>query len=118
MTAPNETRDNEGKPARPDTCPRRAQPVPADQDASGLGPGAKASYRDDAPHHHTPTADTERRMPATPGTGGSPIPPADRIRVAGTCTAPMSTTEYQQAVEAVAVLIARRDAGRLHAEAA
>jgi hypothetical protein len=38
------------------------------------------------------------------------------IRVAGIGTAPMSTTEYQQAVEAVAVLIGRHDAP--HAEAA
>jgi hypothetical protein len=46
-----------------------------------------------------------------PGTGGM-------IRVAGVAAAPMSTTEYQQAVEAVAVLIACRDAGRPQAEAA
>jgi hypothetical protein len=57
-------------------------------------------------------------VPGTPGTGGRPLPPAGRIRAAGTGTALMSTTEYQQAVEAVAVLIARRHARRTPAEAA
>jgi hypothetical protein len=91
---PNQPRDDEGKP------------LSADQDAKGLGPGVQASYRDDAPQPHRPVRDPGGR------------PPADRIRVAGTGTAPMSTPEYEQAVEAVAVLIARRDVCRPHAEAA
>jgi hypothetical protein len=103
---PNQPRDDEGKP------------VSADQDAKGLGPAAEASYRDDTPQPHRPARDPGGRVPGTPGTGGSRRRPAGRIRVAGTGTAPMSTTEYQEAVEAVAVLIARRDARRPHAEAA
>jgi hypothetical protein len=116
VTTPKQLRDDEGKPAGADTYGGRAQPVPAHQDASGLGPGVQPSYRDDAPQRHRPAQDTDGRVPGTPGTGGRPLPPAGRIRVAGTCTAPMSTTEYQLAVEAVAVLIAQHDAA--HAEAA
>jgi hypothetical protein len=110
----NQPRDDEGHPADPDTCRRRAEPGPAYQDARGLGPGVQPSYRDDAPQRHRTAR--EPAVSAEPGTGRRRLPPAGKIRVAGTGTAAMSTTEYQQAVEAVAVLIAQHDAA--HAEAA
>lgn len=49
------------------------------------------------------------QRPTTRSDGGSPeasVPPV-RIRVTRIDTAPMTTTEYQDAVEALAVLIAR-----------
>lgn len=116
MTTPNQPPDGEGQPARSDPSRGPAELAPANEDADGLGPGAQASYRDDAPPRHGPAQDAGKRVPGTPGAADSRLPPASRIRVAGTGSAPMSTTEYQQAVEAVAVLIARHDAR--HAEAA
>ena len=116
MTKPNQPRGEEGKPASADVGLRRTQPVSADQDASGLGPGAKASYRGDAPQRHRPARNAAKRVLSTPGTCGRRPSPTSSIGVAGIGTAPMSTTEYQQAVEAIAVMIARHDAP--HAEAA
>lgn len=105
----------------PATCDngRRAQPVPARGDVSGLDRGAQASYRDEPPHQHRPHR-PDRGAEGTPGTNGSRrrVWQPGRIRVAGIGTVLMTTTEYRDAVDAVAVLLSRHGRSDPPAEAA
>jgi hypothetical protein len=115
--AASQARDDDGR--RPGGYVRRCAPEPESRrhdDATRLDRAEQARYRGDGPDPHTPARHLDSHVPGAGTTSGSRLPPAGRIRVAGIGAAPMSTAGYQDAVEAVAVLIARR--GAPHAEAA
>ncbi|HTW01693.1 MAG TPA: hypothetical protein VMF87_15445 [Streptosporangiaceae bacterium] len=118
VTAATQPPEDERDPAG-DACHHPARPGPAHAGVSGLDPGAQASYRDNPPCQHQPER-RDRDAAATPGTTGNRrrVLPPGRIQVAGIGTAPMSTTGYQDAVEALAVLLSGHGHSDPPAEAA
>lgn len=89
-----------------DACRHTVRSEPAHANVSGLDRGAQASYRGNPPGQHW-LRGSGRGVAGTPGTSGSRRfeMPSGSIRVVGIATAPMSTTEYEAAVEALAVLL-------------
>ncbi len=118
VTAATQPPDDERNPAG-DACRHPAHAEPAHADVSGLDRGAQASYRDHPTGQHRPGR-PGRGAAGMPGMSGSRrgVLLPGRIQVAGISTAPMTTTEYQDAVEALAVLLSRHGHGDPPAQAA
>jgi hypothetical protein len=115
--AASQPRDDNGRRAGAHVrrCPTQPESLHHD-DATSLDRAEQTRYRGDGPDPQTAARRRDSHAPGTVTTSRSRLAPTGMIRVAGIGATPMSTAEYQDAVEVVAVLIARHDA--MHAEAA